>query len=199
MARPHNTGGSPTSRPPSNLTGIQKIRRHLSSLTRTMQLTRTRTCKSSWRSTVRPPGHLSSSRPCYRPPCSFLSLVHSFLSKRPPPGLISFSLCSPTLVRFLHSRFGAFWCEPSILELYGTNPLVQNRLIPSCHDPGADQGVEQPGTKSREGNPPPLFSRVKPRALLELFPPTVIWLLPLRWPPWTFTRLKKVFPLLSPI
>jgi hypothetical protein len=104
---------------PQGLTDIQKIRCHLSSLTRTMQLTQTRTCVSSWHNAMRPLGHLNSSRSCYRPPCLTRSLISL---KATPPGLIPFStLLSRSgvippfafwsfLVRTLRSR--AFWCNP---------------------------------------------------------------------------------------
>jgi hypothetical protein len=53
-------------------------------------------------------------KPSYRPPCLTRSLI---FSRRLPLGSFCSLLCSPALVRSLPSRFGAFWCEPSVLEL----------------------------------------------------------------------------------
>ena len=149
---------------PQSLTINQKLLHHLYSLTRTTQLTRTRTCAYSWHNVVRPPGHLSYSQSCYQPPC----LTHSLISlKATPPRLTLFSSLlshSSTIPPFVLWRFLVQTLRS------GASPL-QNHLIPSCHDPGVDQGMEQPGTNPGEENRPTLIIHALLEPSSSCFPP----------------------------
>jgi hypothetical protein len=103
---------------------------------------------------------------------------------------------------FLHSDL-ELWCVSFLgFGALGAHPpswwLLCEPPLTSCHSPGADRDVVQPGTKPGVGNLLLQFSHTKPRTPLQPLPPTALWPLPLLWLPWTPNCLKKVFPLPSP-